>query len=300
MRINIIFSTKNGELTLPFMLESLRKQTLSCDYWQVIAIDNNSSDQTAKILASFSNKIPITILFEEMPGKNRCLNKAINISDGDLILFTDDDIIAPQKWLENYRNTALDKTNHVFGAGVIPKWPIQPPKWILNAIPQQVAFVVTDKINEGKCDCMKFFGPNFAIRKTTIDSVGYFDENIGPTIGNYAMGSESSYLMRLKNLGYEGYFIENNDVQHIIRKNQMELNWLLGRALRYGKGQCQLEGNPNQKTLFGYPRWTIRKMLTNYLSAAIAINKERKAKLLWESYIHAGYAIQFKNLYSNK
>ena len=75
--ISVIFSTFNGEKTLPLMLEACTNlNTLNIE-WELIAINNNSTDQTESILQQYLSKLPLQILFEEKKGKNNALNTAL-------------------------------------------------------------------------------------------------------------------------------------------------------------------------------------------------------------------------------
>jgi len=73
--------------------------------------------------------------------------------------------------------------------------------------------------------------------RSNIFEIGYkFDENIGPNGANYAMGSETDLLLRLRHAGFKAWHCKNAIVKHMIRSSQMDRRWILARAIRYGRG----------------------------------------------------------------
>src|SRR5712692_10838040 len=104
MKISVIVCTFNRCATLAKALESLAASTLerSVD-WEVLVVDNNSSDQTREVVEHFRNHDPsrFTYLFEPQPGKSHALNAAIRHAKGEILAFMDDDVTVEPNWLQN-------------------------------------------------------------------------------------------------------------------------------------------------------------------------------------------------------
>jgi len=79
-----------------------------------------------------------------------------------------------------------------------------------------------------------------AIRVEVFESGIRFDTSIGPRGANYAMGSESELLERLGRQGHKAWHVRDAVVEHFIRDYQMKESWVLGRAIRFGRGQLRL------------------------------------------------------------
>jgi len=77
-------------------------------------------------------------------------------------------------------------------------------------------------------------------KKRRVFEAGHrFDESVGPTAGvSYRMGSETEFTRRLESAGFRAWFVPAAIVEHMIRSFQMERQWVLARATRYGKGLC--------------------------------------------------------------
>src|SRR5579872_268430 len=91
LRATVAFASYNGAKRLKRTLDSLAAQHFPPDAWELIAVDNNSSDETFAILESYRGRLPIRALQHAVPGKSGAMNKAIELARGELVIFTDDD-----------------------------------------------------------------------------------------------------------------------------------------------------------------------------------------------------------------
>ena len=100
MDISVIICSYNRE-------DSLRKTlTRLCDLeipphlsWELLLVDNNSTDGTRQVCESFIPKLPVRYLFEPLQGVNRARNRAVAEAAGQLLLFTDDDVNMDRNWI---------------------------------------------------------------------------------------------------------------------------------------------------------------------------------------------------------
>ncbi|MBP6035789.1 MAG: glycosyltransferase family 2 protein [Azonexus sp.] len=104
--LTVIAATHNGEPTLRRMLDSLLALEAPAGGWQLIFVDNASSDRTAAILGECRAKLPLTVLAEPGRGKNRALYRALQEPLGELVVFTDDDNLADPRWLIELQDCA--------------------------------------------------------------------------------------------------------------------------------------------------------------------------------------------------
>lgn len=94
MRISVVIPAYNEEKYLPACLESLHKQTVMP--YEIIVVDNNSHDQTAKVAAS----LRATVVSELQQGISYARNAGFSAATGDIIARCDADSILPADWLE--------------------------------------------------------------------------------------------------------------------------------------------------------------------------------------------------------
>lgn len=303
--ITIVFSTYNGERTLARMLEALCLVRPPEGGLQVIAVDNASSDKTPEILRSFLDRLPLMLLHQPQRGKNRALNLAIPHIRGDLVVFTDDDVLPDQDWLDKYAQHAEAYPEYdLFGGTIAPCWECAPEKWVLESVPQGVTFALTaPDLPTGPIYPGLIWGPNMMVRKRVFDAGHRFNEDIGPSSGQYIMGSETEFNIRVAAKGYKSWFCADARVQHIIRDFQMTREWTIRRAYRFGRNSCVQEyTKPEQMAaesfLFGsfnFPKWMLRRIIQDSIFGYLwkmAGNDEKSVKYLWDAAFYRGYVTQ--------
>jgi glycosyltransferase involved in cell wall biosynthesis len=304
MNVSIIFSSYNGALTLPLMLEALcAMNSPSGVEWEIIAVNNNSKDRTQEILLSYTDRLPLKVLFEAKQGKNVALNSAVAIAKGDLLIFTDDDVLPATDWLQGYC-TLMEQYPDVdlFGGKIEPHWIQMPNKSLLDEIPLGIAYAITpDDLRDGEVLPGKIWGPNMAVRKRVFRAGLDFNENIGPTMGSYIMGSETDFLERAVAKGYRTYFYSRLIVKHIIRPFQIEKDWLKNRAFKAGRGIIHKEVHSGKfqrvSDLCGFPRWAVFMLLKYWISMSLKkclVFISGYYKNLWNFYLLLGLCHEYK------
>lgn len=105
--LSVIICTRDRCELLQRTLEFLSRQTLADrEVFEIVVVDNGSRDQTRLVVETFKEKasIPLRYLFVEKPGLARARNTGLASSCGEIVVFTDDDMIFPEDWLERIRN----------------------------------------------------------------------------------------------------------------------------------------------------------------------------------------------------
>src|SRR5437763_8482181 len=67
--------------------------------WELIIINNNATDDTDTVIDSFVDRLPIRREFEIRQGQSHARNRAIDVANGDYVIWTDDDVIVDVGWL---------------------------------------------------------------------------------------------------------------------------------------------------------------------------------------------------------
>jgi glucosyl-dolichyl phosphate glucuronosyltransferase len=237
--LTTVFATRNRAAALPRVLDAFCGLQSPPGGWKLIIVDNGSTDDTSSVVKGYVGRLPVTLLHCAAPGKNRALNTALPEFAGDLVVFTDDDVLPAPDWLVQLRAAAdTHPEATLFGGTVLPDWPLPVPAWLSE---EAVEFSVLYAKNErpsGACRPIDIYGPNMAVRAAVFAAGTRFAEHVGPDATNplYAMGSETELLRRLEAEGHRGWFEASARVGHIIRPEQMQESWILERAYRYGVG----------------------------------------------------------------
>lgn len=304
--LTVMLATYNGEATIGQMLQALAAVDVPTLAWRVVVIDNGSTDGTAAIARSFAAKLPLVLLHEPRRGKNNAINTGLPHAVGDLVVFTDDDTIPRADWLTSYVAAAKAHPEaDVLGGAVKVRWPRPPETWVLDWVNHGIVYARVDDLPEGQVLPSSVFGPNFAVRTSVLKKGFAFDPAFGPDGGaSYMMGSETEFVARLHEAGHLCWHVPSAIVEHIVRPNQMERDWILRRAFRFGRrlGNRDLRDRSAAQIL-GVPRFALRVLAMLYAQIAWAVvtrNAEMKFKTLWKINEMQGVIYEYWRLRSDR
>ena len=220
MNVEIAICTWNRSRLLHRTLESISLATLPPDVsLRVIVINNNSTDDTTDVVSSFQNQLNVQCIDEPRQGHSISRNRAIRHANGDLLIWTDDDVIVDSNWVAAYVQAARHGTENSFWGGpIIPRFEADEPNWIReNWDMLSGCFAARDLGADTKPltrQCLPY-GANFAIR-TPIQKQLLFDEELGrkPT---EVYGEDELHLFgRLLDSGNRGAWIPGARLHHVI------------------------------------------------------------------------------------
>jgi glycosyltransferase involved in cell wall biosynthesis len=247
--ISIVFATHNGAHTLRRMLDAVTRLAYPKDRFEVLVADNASTDGTRDIVLSYERVLPLTYLYCAKRGKNVALNAAIERIRGELVVLTDDDTICEPSWLTAYERCALQQPDYdIFGGTILPHWEVEPSPSLVANLPIGITYALTDpKLQAGDIYPGLVWGPNMMVRRRVFDEGLRFNESVGPSAGQYAMGSETEFTLRAAAKGHRCYFEPQAVVRHIIRAHQVEPSGSWAAPL-------DTAGMSGTRSSFGVPR----------------------------------------------
>ncbi len=233
--------------------------------WELLVVNNNSTDSTDEVIDSFKARLPIRGLLESRPGKSNALNLAVRESHGQYIVWTDDDVLVDQQWLSSYCSAFNQWPNAtIFGGSIEPWFEGTPPQWL-----QQVLSDVAGAygIRELGTEPIPLsynvvpYGANMAVRKEEQASYLY-DVWLGPRPNSALRGEETTMVRQMLGAGAEGWWIPQARVRHYVPKDHQTTRFL--RRFFSGLGEQGVLQMPEDAgpILFGRPRWLWRTVLT--------------------------------------
>jgi GT2 family glycosyltransferase len=299
--LTVLFATKNRARILSDVLESFCHLVSPDGGWKLVVVDNGSTDDTLSVLSSFSNRLPLMFVTEPSPGKNAALNTGLAMAEGDLTVFTDDDVFPHTDWLVQLRTTANAHPDYaIFGGAVVPRWEVPPQGWV-GWVEWGPVYALTPKgVKEGELTpehITLVYGPNMMIRTAALQSSSRFDTSIGPKGSSYPMGSETELVQRLSRQGHRAWHVSSAIVEHLVRKEQMEQSWVLQRGIRCGRGRHRL--SPPVRSWRGIPLHLIRDVPKEAISVALAwalLRHEALFRARWRLNILLGKYVEARNI----
>ena len=299
VKFSILLATVNRADILEQTLESFSKlNELDQLCAEIIVVDNGSTDGTEDVIEHWESKLPLVSQFISTPGKNTCLNAALPKATGDYYIFTDDDVVADPMLLQSYREIVRKYPDELLFCGFIkPRFPKSTPDWIKDLSPKYSVIYSECSMSTPAGPTRKApLGPNMMVKADVFGTFQY-DETIGPSGSNYAMGSETEFLNRVqKSTGCNYIYVPDAKVEHIVRDDQINMSWLLGRAFRAGRGMAR-QIQTNRFRIAGVP-WTISTRTLLARIRCLMVNRNQPEScfdVLWENEKLSGCIYEYRN-----
>lgn len=238
--------------------------------WELLVVDNNSTDDTADVIAQYKSRLPIRRVFEPRPGISNARNRAVAEARGDPLVFTDDDVLVDCGWLESYVG-AFHRWPDAgfFGGPIVPWFESEPPALIrANADALRGPFASLDLGSVERAFVAKEtpYGANMAFRKSSFAERA-FDPNLGVSPGSAIRNEETEYCLALARGGIAGVWVPSASVRHFVVKKRFTLAFLRDYFEGGGRTQVRIEGPDHGALLLGAPRWLYRRYATLRLRA---------------------------------
>lgn len=203
LAVSVLIATHNRALKLRQTLEALLEQkTPSGLSWEVLVVDNGSTDGTLEVFRSMAMRAPgrLRYAFEPRLGKSQALNSGIKVARGGVVALTDDDVSPAPDWVATAA-TVLDAWK-VDGAGgrILPRWEVEAPAWVLRnrRLLDSLAIMDFDKpamlpVPAGTHP--QIWGANMVYRRSALVALGGFDPKLGP-VGRRRFCAEDTDIVR--------------------------------------------------------------------------------------------------------
>lgn len=246
-------------------LQSLRIPS-GCD-WEVLVVNNNSTDHTDTVIARHVGKLPLRRAFEPVPGISLARNRAVRESRGDILAWTDDDAFPEPDWIEKTLD-ALDRFNAelVFGK-VVPEWESAQPSWFTSKF--RGMFALIDLGGEPRLITESHivgFNVNMAFRRSLTEKLGIYRTDIGS--GRMAGGEDIDLFQRAHREGIRIAYQPDAVVKHYIPAKRCTKAFYRSYTWGGSPNHLKLLRNESRQVphLFGLPRYFLRQQLA-YLPA---------------------------------
>ncbi len=235
--VSVVICTYNRAERLLLALEALEKQTLSSQTFEILVIDNCSTDNTAKICESFRPKLEnFHYLYEPIQGLSKARNSGWKAARGQYIAFLDDDAIPCPEWVESILTVFETVQPQPIGVGgpICPLWEIPRPDWLASNM--EMLFTILDGGNLPRWFGEHEYplGANVVYRRDALESVGGFCEQLGRKGQNLLSGEEMLLNETLTVQGERFYYSPQASVLHWIPKERINPEWLIQRSYWQG------------------------------------------------------------------
>jgi len=241
IKISLVIPTYNRSEYLKKSLPTFLNQTMDNYLYEIILVDNNSTDNTKEIANELlkNAKCSWQYVSEPRQGLHNARNTGIRLAKGSIIVFGDDDIMAENNWLK----TLLEEFEQhpktgIAGGKILPKWTKEPPEWIYDYGTKEFhgIFAYFDIGKERKILGKNEYvvGCNFAIRKDLALKIGGSQPDTFPSSLMYLSGyGECGMIRDVGKLGADIVYLPEALVYHHADASRATIEYFIDRYKRW-------------------------------------------------------------------
>ena len=235
IHFSVAIPTYNGESRLPKVLERLLKQTgVEHLNWEIIVVDNNSSDGTAKLVhqtsAEFRDDVPLRYCFEAEQGVAFARQRAIQEASGIFVGFLDDDNLPAPNWVSAAYKFGQEHQNAGAYASLIHGlFEVEPPENLKRII---FYLAITERGTEPLLyNCRKKGvppGAGLVVRRSCWkDHVPPRLFLLGRVGSSMLAGEDAEALLYIYRAGWEIWYNPAMEIEHMIPSWRLEKKYYL-------------------------------------------------------------------------
>jgi glycosyltransferase involved in cell wall biosynthesis len=241
--ITVAICTHNRAAFVEKALASLMSQSAPASAFDILVVDNASSDGTSQLVERWSAKdARVRGVREERLGLSYARNRAIEEAKARYLAYLDDDAIAAPDWVQSlldaFRNVQPNPV--AVGGPVRPIWGGPPPSWLGDGMRGVLTIIDFGERGHVIQDLYREFiaGANMAFELTALREVGGFDVGLGRVGKRLLSGEEILLLRQLGQRGGSVYWEPRAIVQHYVPADRLNKDWFYRRYYWDGISQA--------------------------------------------------------------
>ena len=276
--ISVLICTYNRANILAHAIESLCQQSVTPSEYEIIVVDNNSTDNTRAVVEQFSQRQPnLRYIFEPTQGLSHARNRAWQEARADYVGYIDDDGKAPPEWLEVAQEIIKEFAPGMFGGPYYAWYDSQKPYWWKDTY-RSTEHAEKARALTGYQEYLS--GNNMFFRRSLLSELGGFDPQFGMSGNKIATCEERELLFRIRDTKPNEliYYDPKLYIRHLVPANKMSFKWLVRHRFASGRshGRMYNANKPLSKrellgksadalrTLIPFPLQAIRRDRTQY------------------------------------
>jgi glycosyltransferase involved in cell wall biosynthesis len=219
-----VICTFNRAELLEVALESVCQQTLDRSLYEVIVVDNNSTDNTHDVVAGFDHYGNVRYCSEKRQGLSHARNRGWQEARGKYVGYIDDDCKAPADWLAVAREVIGRLSPAVLGGPYLPFYVTPRPAWFKDSYGSSYKVEVARPLAQNEY----LGGWNVFFRRSLLEELDGFDACFGMCGDSLGYGEETVMQRRIRANRPDEliYYDPKLYVYHLVSPKKMSLRWI--------------------------------------------------------------------------
>jgi glucosyl-dolichyl phosphate glucuronosyltransferase len=230
--LTIAICTYNRSEMLRICLESLMHHTSLAKDFQIMVIDNKSTDTTRRDINLFQEQHPnfsLTYIFEQNQGLSHARNRALKECTTPYIGYLDDDGKATENYIHQALKNIEEKEPDIFGGPIYPFYISEKPEWFKDEYETHFHYPTT-----GWMDAGGLSGGNMFFKTDKLKALGGFDTELGMKGEKIWYGEETVLFKKAWKKNYSFYYNHDLKALHVVAPFKMHLLYYLYRFYHQG------------------------------------------------------------------
>jgi glycosyltransferase involved in cell wall biosynthesis len=232
--ISVVICTYNRAVDTKRAARSLLDQRGVDVPWELIVVDNNSTDATADVVRSLAAADPrVRYCREEQQGLSHARNRGWREARGRYVGYLDDDAIARAGWLAAAERIIAAHSPAMFGGPYYPFYTTPRPPWFKDEYGSRELAAQDGPLPPDET----LSGGNMFARRDLLESLGGYSSGFGMTGNRIAYGEETHLQQRLRAQKPDAliYYDRRLAIDHLVRADKMLLSWRWRQAIAQGR-----------------------------------------------------------------
>lgn len=274
--ISVVICTHNRAGYLTRAIQSLVDQNAQKDKYEIIIVDNCSTDSTREVVEQFSNIVNIEYRYESKLGLSYARNNGWRNAKGKYIAYLDDDAIASPDWLNKILEvfeTITPKPGCV-GGKIDPLWDAPRPKWLSDELVTALTVIDWADTPQTITDLNQkwLVGANIAFPADVLRCIGGFVSGLDRR-GKNLLSSGDIYLEKqIQKAGYTCFYHPEILVRHLVPESRLTMRWFIRRYYSQGLSDAVMQLIEETPSLKGRLRLVLSKALLLLRSPGRMVN----------------------------
>lgn len=239
IKISIVICSYNRADFLESVLNTLTHQTIGYKFFEVIVINNNSTDDTQTVAEDYTLKHDtFRVVFEKKQGLSHARNRGYKEAKGDWVAYLDDDAKASNNYVERMLHVIKHYDFDCFGGVYLPWYKYGKPKWFKDEYGSNgFKLKKTGILDEDYAS-----GGVIVFKKSVLEYFNGFPVNIGMSGTKVAYGEEVFLQIKMKQKGYVIGFDPNLRIEHVVARKKLKISWFLRSSFAKGRDSLTTYG----------------------------------------------------------